>query len=37
MAVEVERDGLIFEVVMIGLIDELSVWDEGQERNQEDS
>lgn len=37
MAVEVERDGLIFEVVTIGLIDELNVWDEGQERNQEDS
>lgn len=37
MVGEMERNGHIFEVVPIGLIDELNVWDEGQERTQEDS
>ena len=34
VVVEMERNRPIFEVVTIGFVDELKVWDEGQERNQ---
>lgn len=34
VVVELERNRPIFEVVTIGFVDELKVWDEGQERNQ---